>query len=139
MTPDILARLQRVRAAGTPVVLATSLPEGEQLLLPEDGASAALRDAARIVLRQDKSAVADIEGQNWFLHAYNPPLRLVVIGAVHIAQALVPMAAQLGFGVTVVDPRRSLPPTSASPTSPSAPSGPTRRWTRSGPTPVPQS
>ena len=39
--------------------------------------------------------------------AYNPPLRLVVVGAVHIAQALVPLAAPLGLAVIVVDPRRS--------------------------------
>ena len=107
MTPDTLARLQQARADGTPIVLATRLPDGDQRLLPHDDAPAALLDVARTVLRQDKSAVADIDGQSWFLHAYNPPLRLVVIGAVHVAQALVPMAAQLGFGVTIVDPRRS--------------------------------
>ena len=107
MTPDLLARLQAARAEGHPVVLATHLPAGDQLLLPADPAPDALRAAAAAVLRQDKSAVADIGGQSWFLHAYNPPLRLVVVGAVHIAQALVPMAAQLGYGVTVVDPRRA--------------------------------
>ena len=107
MTPDTLARLQQARADGTPIVLATRLPDGDQRLLPDDDAPAALLDVARTVLRQDKSAVADVEGQSWFLHAYNPPLRLVVIGAVHVAQALVPIAAQLGFGVTIVDPRRS--------------------------------
>ena len=48
-----------------------------------------------------------IGGTDWFLHAYNPPLRLIVVGAVHIAQALVPFATQCGFAVTVVDPRRS--------------------------------
>ncbi|MDT7951300.1 MAG: XdhC family protein [Acetobacteraceae bacterium] len=107
MTPDLLARLQEARAAGRPVVLATRLPAGDQLLLPSDPAPDALLAAAQTVLRQDKSAVAEIDGQSWFLHAYNPPLRLVVVGAVHIAQALVPMAAQLGFGITVVDPRRA--------------------------------
>ena len=48
-----------------------------------------------------------VGGSDWFLHVYNPPLRLVVVGAVHIAQALVPFASQCGFAVTVVDPRRS--------------------------------
>ena len=48
-----------------------------------------------------------LDGTDWFLHAYNPPLRLIVVGAVHIAQALVPFATQCGFAVTVVDPRRS--------------------------------
>jgi xanthine dehydrogenase accessory factor len=107
MTPDLLARLQDARAAGQPVVLATHLPAGDQLLLPGDTAPDALSAAANTVLRQDKCAVADIDGQSWFLHAYNPKLRLVVVGAVHIAQALVPMASQLGYGVTIVDPRRA--------------------------------
>lgn len=107
MTPDTLARLQAARAAGQPIVLATHLPAGDQLLLPLDPAPDALLAAAKTVLHQDKSAVADIDGQSWFLHAYNPPLRLVVVGAVHIAQALVPMAAQLGYATTIVDPRRA--------------------------------
>ena len=38
---------------------------------------------------------------------FNPPLRLIVVGAVHIAQALVPMASLTGYDVTVVDPRRA--------------------------------
>src|SRR6185437_17171522 len=46
-------------------------------------------------------------GETWFLQVHNPPVRLVVVGAVHIAQALVPFASGLGLGVTVVDPRRS--------------------------------
>ena len=40
-----------------------------------------------------------------FLHVHNPPLRMIVVGAVHIAQALAPMAALAGYEVTVVDPR----------------------------------
>ena len=48
-----------------------------------------------------------MRAQSWFLHAYNPPLRLVIVGAVHIAQALVPLAARLGYGVVVADPRRA--------------------------------
>jgi xanthine dehydrogenase accessory factor len=48
-----------------------------------------------------------IGNEEWFLHAYNPPMRLIVVGAVHISQALVPMAAQMGLSVVVVDPRRS--------------------------------
>ena len=42
-----------------------------------------------------------------FLQVFNPPLRLIVIGAVHIAQALAPMASLAGYQVTVVDPRRA--------------------------------
>ena len=45
----------------------------------------------------DDSGTVKIDGTDWFLHAHNPPLRLIVVGAVHIAQALVPFATQCGF------------------------------------------
>ena len=96
MTPELLDRLQAARTEKRPVVLATRLPEGDQALLPDDEAPQAITEAAREALRQDRSTTVEADGQTWFLHAYNPPLRLVVVGAVHIAQALVPMAAQLG-------------------------------------------
>ena len=107
MTPDLLARLEQARAEGRPVVLATRLPSGEQILLPGDDAPAGLATAAEAALQADRSQTVEADGAPWFLHAYNPPLRLVVVGAVHIAQALVPMAAGLGYGVTVADPRRA--------------------------------
>ena len=104
MTPDILAALEEARAAKRPVVLATRLRDGTQLLLPSGHA---LDEEARFALEAEKSRTVQWEGADWFLHAFTQPARLVVVGAVHVAQALVPMAAQLGFGVTVVDPRRS--------------------------------
>ena len=55
----------------------------------------------------EKSGTHEVEGATWFLHAHNPPARIVIVGAVHIAQALVPLAAQLGYGITVADPRRA--------------------------------
>src|SRR5689334_11551411 len=107
MTPEFLARIEQARAAKRPVVVATRLPGGEQFPLPDDDAPSEIKGAAAKALHEDKSGTAEAGGETWFLHAHNPPLRLVVVGAVHIAQALVPMAAQLGYGVTVVDPRRA--------------------------------
>ncbi len=107
MTPETLAALQRARAEKRPVVLATRLADGAQRLLPDAAAPAPLAEAAADALDADQSRTVEIEGSAWFLHAHNPPLRVVVVGAVHIAQALVPMAAAMGLGVTVVDPRRA--------------------------------
>ena len=106
MKLDLLDALAAARAALRPVVVATRLPDGAQWLLPDDAAPPALNTAAADALRADRSGTVQADGQ-WFLHAHNPPLRLVVVGAVHIAQALVPMAAGLGYGVTVADPRRA--------------------------------
>jgi xanthine dehydrogenase accessory factor len=107
MTPETIAALEAAKRDGRPVVLATRLPDGEQRLLPDRGSPPELNEAAAVALRDDESGTVKVGGSDWFLHVYNPPLRLVVVGAVHIAQALVPFASQCGFAVTVVDPRRS--------------------------------
>ncbi len=105
MTPALLAAVQAARAAKRPVVLATRLPDGMQRLLPDPAAPPTLAEAAARALKDDVSGPAVLGGESWFLHVYNPPPRLAIVGAVHIAQALAPMAAGLGFGVTVIDPR----------------------------------
>jgi len=107
VTPETLRALIEARAAKLPVVVATKLPTGEQMLLPHADAPADLATAAARALDRDESGTVAVGNETWFLHAFNPPLRLIVVGAVHIAQALVPMAANLGLAVVVVDPRRA--------------------------------
>ncbi|MDA8048865.1 MAG: XdhC family protein [Rhodospirillales bacterium] len=111
MTPAILHALATARAAHRPVVLATQIapPEaaGAQLLLPDPAAPSDLNSAASAALAADRSQTVRIAGRDWFLQVHNPPPRLIVVGAVHIAQALVPIADPVGFAVIIVDPRRS--------------------------------
>jgi xanthine dehydrogenase accessory factor len=107
VTPELLAAIEAAKRETRPVVLATRLPGGEQFLLPDPKRPAALNEAAATALRDDKSRTVKSDGGDVFLQVHNTPLRLIVVGAVHIAQALVPFAEQTGFAVTVVDPRRS--------------------------------
>jgi xanthine dehydrogenase accessory factor len=114
---DTITRLLADRAARRSVVVATTLATGEQrLIYPFEPAEArderdpdpeapALRAAAHAAAVADQSSTCELAGREIFLRVHNPPLRLVVVGAVHIAQALCPMAAIAGFAVTVVDPR----------------------------------
>jgi xanthine dehydrogenase accessory factor len=107
MTPEILAALDDARRSGRPIVLGTRLPDGAQRLLPDSAAAAALNEAAAAALADDETRTVRIGDNDWYLHVYNPPLSLIVVGAVHIAQALVPFAAATAFAVIVVDPRRA--------------------------------
>jgi xanthine dehydrogenase accessory factor len=107
MTPELLDRLLAARAAKRAVALLTRLPDGAQLLFPDDAMPEALAAEAQAALRDDASRTVTVDGTAWFIAAENSPLRLIIVGAVHIAQALVPMALPLGFAVTVVDPRRA--------------------------------
>ena len=107
MKAAVFDRLRAAQAAGEPVALLTRLPDGAQHLYPADSLPAALAEAARGALEADKATQVMLGEDSWFVHPHNPPLRLIVVGAVHIAQALVPIAVAAGYAVTVVDPRRA--------------------------------
>jgi xanthine dehydrogenase accessory factor len=106
VTPQTAAALLRAQTGGRPLVLATRLPDGAQFLLPDPAAPSALAQAAAAALAADQSRTVELSGESWFLHVHAPAHRLLIVGAVHIAQALAPMAAIAGLAVTVLDPRR---------------------------------
>jgi xanthine dehydrogenase accessory factor len=105
MKPETLKALLAAREARRPIVLATNLATGEERLI--DPRSAEADDALREAARNDKSGVVDTADGKVFLHVYNPPLRMAIVGAVHIAQPLCRMAALAGYDVTVIDPREA--------------------------------
>ena len=113
MKSDILKQLLADRAAKRQVVMATDLASGQvpdrgQLLYPgETDGDDELLVAARRVMLADKSGIVETtDGRKVFLHVYNPPLRMLIVGAVHIAQPLSQMAMLAGYDVAIVDPRR---------------------------------
>lgn len=106
-SPDgLLTLLNAERRARRPVVVATDLRDGAaQLIRREDEAPRDICEAVRAAFETGRSRHVEAAGQSLFLNAYLPQPRLVVIGAVHISQALVPMARIAGFPVEIIDPR----------------------------------
>ena len=113
MRPEVLKALNDARAAKRSAVLARRLTDNAQTLRVEGEPILGARwpgeveRAAEAALGSDQGAKVEAEDGTWFVQPFNPPLRLIVVGAVHIAQALVPMARVAGYDVTVVDPRRA--------------------------------
>ncbi len=106
MKLDILQALNEERRARRAAVLVTDLADGAQRLVrAADIAADPLADALDRQLRMGKSATVEIDGKNYFLTVQAPPARLVVIGAVHVSQALAEMARLVDFDVAIVDPR----------------------------------
>ncbi|MGY4371996.1 xanthine dehydrogenase accessory factor [Bradyrhizobium sp. LB1.3] len=102
----ILHELNAERAARRPVILVTDTESGEQRLVKaSDFAKDPLRAELDKQLRMGKSASVEAGGKKIFLNVYAPTAKLVIVGAVHISQALAPLARSLGYDVTVVDPR----------------------------------
>tara|TARA_B100000029_G_scaffold400851_1_gene399901 strand:- start:751 stop:1446 length:696 start_codon:yes stop_codon:yes gene_type:complete len=111
MKSETLDQLLRDRGDKTSVILATNLTSGEErLIYPADlvggnGLNSTFADAAQETFRSDRSKTVETEDGPVFLNVFNPPLRIIIVGAVHIAQPLARMAALAGYDVTIVDPR----------------------------------
>jgi xanthine dehydrogenase accessory factor len=106
MNRDLLDRLIAARHYRRTVALVTDLETGAQRLVGEDDAPEDMLSAALVTgFRFDRSGVISTEEGDFFVHIHNPPLKLVVVGAVHIAQSLIPIARLAGYDVTVIDPR----------------------------------
>jgi xanthine dehydrogenase accessory factor len=94
LTQDMLTTLADLRASGTATGLMTDLASGQSRIITPDAAP----DAFRL----DRSGLVD---DNQFITVLNPPIRLVIVGAVHIAQPLVGMARACGYAPVLIDPR----------------------------------
>lgn len=98
----LLDQLVEARASKRAVALLTNIRTWERRMT--DGKSGADPDAAAIeLMRRDRSG---FDG-DWFICVHNPPLRMIIVGGVHIAQPLVPMAQIAGYECVVVDPREA--------------------------------
>jgi xanthine dehydrogenase accessory factor len=106
MDATLLEELNRERRARRAAVLVTDLADGSARLVREgEAVSGAVGDAVKKAFRTGNSGVVEAEGKNYFLNAHLPQPRLVVIGAVHISQALAPMAKVAGYPLEIIDPR----------------------------------
>jgi xanthine dehydrogenase accessory factor len=105
-TEAALAKIAEAQHAQRGAVLATDIASGQSTALIEgERSDGALADAAMTALAADASRTVEIGGRKVFLNVFAPPARMALVGAVHIAQALAPMAALAGYAVTIVDPR----------------------------------
>ena len=111
MRRALLSALLRELAARRAAVVATDLATGEARLLdpfaPDPEVAPDLAAAAREAALRDQSARLERPSGALFLRVFNPPVQVMIVGAVHVAQSLAPMAALAGYDVLVVDPRRS--------------------------------
>ncbi|GJE17825.1 XdhC family protein [Methylobacterium marchantiae] len=101
-----LRALNVERAARRAALLVTDLDDGSQRVVRETEIPGdPLADILSRHLASGRSGLVEADGRQFFLTVQAPTVRLVIIGAVHISQALCPMAAALDLSVSVIDPR----------------------------------
>jgi xanthine dehydrogenase accessory factor len=106
---DTLQRVLDHVEAKRPVILATHLDSGlQRVLRPGEGDNDSERLEVERALQRDACITYEAGGTAAiFYQPFNPALRMIVVGAVHVAQPLSAMASIAGYDVTVVDPRES--------------------------------
>jgi len=109
-----LDKIQIYRQANEPVALVTDLTAGLKSIVRHKtiegdfGLTDRLLAAVRSRIQNDDSGIEISEGgTEFFIQVFSPPLRLILVGAVHIAQALAPLASMAGYEVSIIDPRRA--------------------------------
>lgn len=113
MKAELFEQLLAERAVKRPVTVVTRLADGAQALVHDGAVSGELtlsdeqRAEVQTLLRSDKSGALVSSDGALFARCYAQAPRMVIVGAVHITQALAPIAAMAGFEVHVIDPRRS--------------------------------
>jgi len=106
MKLEILKTLNAERAARRAAVVVTNVATGKQRLVKAaEVARDPLKEEIEKHIRRGKSGMVEMPAGKAFLTVHVPPPQLVITGAVHISQALAPIARLLGYDVTIVDPR----------------------------------
>lgn len=106
MDTTILTRLNHLKGTRQAAVVVTQMATGNSTLLEEaDLPDTEIGQRAGALLRSGKSALHTISDDDYFFNVYAPSPRIVVIGAVHISQALAAIARTVGFDLEIIDPR----------------------------------
>lgn len=109
MKSSILHKVIDASADKQAVALVTNLEDNTQVLVSRRSLTdkTQLELAVDDAFRRDRSQVVKIDGNRQFIQVYNSPLRLMIVGAVHIAKPLIDIGQSCGYDITLIDPRRA--------------------------------
>ncbi len=115
MKRELLGALVAARQRKQPVVLVRGLMSGAHCVVTRqeslgdiDDIDPVVVDAARAALDSDGARTIEAAGERYLIQTLASAARMLIVGAVHIAQSLIPMAIQVGYDIILIDPRTAI-------------------------------
>ena len=112
MKRELLDALVAARHSKQSAVLVRELTTGKQCVFTKqeslgdiDDINPVVVDAAHIALDADGARAIEVAGEHYLIQTLANPARMIIVGAVHIAQSLIPMATNVGYEIVLIDPR----------------------------------
>ena len=108
MNKEILERIVSLKKKKEPFCLVSKVNSTDTFVITlEDSDKSDLNKSINKALKEDKLIIVESNNEDWIINPFNPPPKLIIVGAVHVAQSLALIAENLDFEVIIVDPREA--------------------------------
>ena len=108
MNKEILERIVNLKKKKEPFCLVSKVNSTDTFVITlEDSDKSDLNKSIKKALKEDKLILVESNKEDWIINPFNPPPKLIIVGAVHVAQSLALIAENLDFEVIIVDPREA--------------------------------
>lgn len=108
MNKEILERIVSLKKKKEPFCLVSKVNSTDTFVITlEDSDKSDLNKSINKALKEDKLTLVESNNEDWIINPFNPPPKLIIVGAVHVAQSLALIAENLDFEVIIVDPREA--------------------------------
>ena len=78
-----------------------------EVITLSESSKSGLNEFINKALKEDKLILIENNNEEWIINPFNPPPKLIIVGAVHVAQSLALIAENLDFEVVIIDPREA--------------------------------
>ena len=108
MDKEVLEKILNLKKKKEPfcVVSKANSTDTKVITLSESSKSD-LKQSINKALKEDKLILIENNNEEWIINPFNPPPKLIIVGAVHVAQSLALIAENLDFEVIIIDPREA--------------------------------
>ena len=108
MDKEVLEKILNLKKKKEPFCLVSKANSTDtKVITLSESSKSDLKQSINKALKEDKLILIENNNEDWIINPFNPPPKLIIVGAVHVAQSLALIAENLDFEVIIIDPREA--------------------------------